>query len=94
MEGLYWDDGKENGNYYLGFRGQGFRFWGLGFSVEALGLARSEGMDPGSSSLMLHNTRGNFQFLLKAQNPKPKAAVASLSHSVLKPNALSLNPKP
>ena len=23
--GLYWDDGKENGKYYLGFR-----VWGLG----------------------------------------------------------------
>ena len=28
--GLYWDIGKENGNYYLGFRGLGFRFWSLG----------------------------------------------------------------
>ena len=23
--GLHWENGKENGNYYLGFRG----FWGL-----------------------------------------------------------------
>ena len=26
--GLYWDNGKENGNYYLGFR-----ICGLGFGV-------------------------------------------------------------
>ena len=25
MYGLYWDDGKDNGNYYLGFRVLGFR---------------------------------------------------------------------
>ena len=28
MLGFYWDNGKENGNYYLGFRA-----WGLGFRV-------------------------------------------------------------
>ena len=29
--GLDWDNGKENGNYCLGFR-----VWGLGFSVQGL----------------------------------------------------------
>ena len=29
FEGLYWDNGKENGNYYLWFRVLGFR--GIGF---------------------------------------------------------------
>ena len=34
--GEYWDNGKENGNYYLGFRvwGLGLRVWGVaGFRV-------------------------------------------------------------
>ena len=33
--GLYKDDGKENGNYYLGFRVLclRFKFWGLAFRV-------------------------------------------------------------
>ena len=34
--GLYRDNGKENGNYYLGFRG--FRVQGLGFRVRGLGF--------------------------------------------------------
>ena len=25
MQGIYWDNGKENENYYLGFRVSGFR---------------------------------------------------------------------
>ena len=36
--GTYWDDGKENGNYYLRFRGLGFRVWGLGLRACDLGL--------------------------------------------------------
>ena len=31
--GLYWDNGKENENYYLGFRNLGFRAAGLRFTV-------------------------------------------------------------
>ena len=27
--GIYWDNGKENGNYYLGFMGLGSRVSGL-----------------------------------------------------------------
>ena len=34
--GLYWDNGKENGNYYLGLSFDGL---GLGAIVEDLGLA-------------------------------------------------------
>ena len=34
MLGLYRDNGKENGNYYLGFR-----VWGLGFRVQGLGFS-------------------------------------------------------
>ena len=41
---MYWDNGKENGNYYVGFRGILFTYWdnaekhgiyylGLGFRV-------------------------------------------------------------
>ena len=30
---VYRDNGKENGKYYLGFR-----FWGLGFRVQVLGV--------------------------------------------------------
>ena len=30
--GLCRDNGKENGNYYLGFRVSGLRVWGLGFT--------------------------------------------------------------
>ena len=37
--GFYWDNGKENGNYYLGFIVLGFRVSGLGFRVWA-GLRR------------------------------------------------------
>ena len=33
--GLYRDNGKENGNDYLGFR---FRVWGLGFWAKSLGF--------------------------------------------------------
>ena len=32
IQGIYWDNGKENGNYYLGFR-----IYGLGFCV-SLGI--------------------------------------------------------
>ena len=31
--GLYEDSGKENGNYFIGFLGLGFRDLGLGFRV-------------------------------------------------------------
>ena len=33
--GIRWDNGKEHGNYYLGFRGSGF--WGRGGGVEGSG---------------------------------------------------------
>ena len=40
MSGLYRDNGKENGNYYLGFRVWGFecRVQGLGFRVWSFGF--------------------------------------------------------
>ena len=31
--GIYWDKGKENGSYYLGFR-----VWGLGFTILVAGV--------------------------------------------------------
>ena len=31
--GLYWENGKQNGNYYLGLRA-----WALEFEVEGLGV--------------------------------------------------------
>ena len=37
--GLYWGNGKENGNYHfrgLGLRGLGLRVQGFGFMVQAL----------------------------------------------------------
>ena len=37
--GFYWDNGKENGNYYLGLRVWGFRVRVyVGFGVSGLGL--------------------------------------------------------
>ena len=38
--GLYRDNGKEDGNYYLGFRvqGLGFRIWGLALRTWGLEL--------------------------------------------------------
>ena len=52
--GVYWDNGKDNGNYYnglywgLGFRVQGLRIevWGSGFRVWGLGELLSLGCSP------------------------------------------------
>ena len=38
MLGKYWDNGKDNGNYYLRFRVAGFRVWGLGFGGVGFGV--------------------------------------------------------
>ena len=43
LQGLYWDNGKENGNYYLGFGVWGFRVSGFqGFGVQGVRGLRVE----------------------------------------------------
>ena len=44
--GLYWDNGKENGNYYLGF-------WGLGYNYQKCCCPAQEALGPASTAAQL-----------------------------------------